>query len=68
MTVTLSTIGSAGVTIECAPAALPEAGERGVQITLGLHDGPLVLTLTADEADELGEQLHVHWPVMEIDW
>ncbi len=57
MTVTLSTIGSRGVTIDVAPAALPEAGPGGVAIELALHDGPLVLTLTADEAQQLVDAL-----------
>jgi len=57
MTVTLTTIGSSGVTIDVRPSALPEAGPGGVVIELALHDGPLMLTLTHSEAVQLAADL-----------
>jgi len=51
--VTLSTIGSRGVTVDVSRAAVEEAGPGGVSIRLGLPDGPLTLTLTAGEAEQL---------------
>lgn len=68
-TITLSTIGSRGVTVDVATAALPEAGDGGVQLELGLHDGPLILTLTRDEAFALAEEIQGtagHWSEVEI--
>ena len=49
MTITLSVIGSRGVTVAVRRSALPEARD-GVAVELTLYDGPLVLTLTRDEA------------------
>jgi len=57
MTVTLSTLGSRGVTLDVAPSALSEAGAGGVQVTLGLFDGPLTVTFTAGEALAFCEEL-----------
>jgi hypothetical protein len=60
MTIALTTIGSRGVTLMVGPSALQEALD-GVALKLTLHDGPLVLTLTREEAQalvtELTEQL-----------
>jgi hypothetical protein len=56
-TLTLTTIGSRGVQMAVAPSALTEAGVGGVQIELGLHDGPLILTLTRQEAEALAGAL-----------
>jgi hypothetical protein len=60
MTIALRTIGSRGVTVTVGPSALEEA-LHGVALKLTLHDGPLVLTLSRDEAQalvtELTEQL-----------
>ena len=60
MTIALTTIGSRSVTLTVGPSALEEAPD-GVALKLTLHDGPLVLTLTRDEAQtlvaELTEQL-----------
>ena len=50
---TLSTLGSRNLTVKVGPSALEEAGAGGVQITLGLHDGPLCVQFTADEARRL---------------
>ncbi len=55
MTITLSTIGSRGVTIDVTPAALTGLG--GCVITVGLHDGPLAISLTEDERYELVRML-----------
>jgi hypothetical protein len=49
MTIALTTIGSRGVTVTVGPSALREAPD-GVAVELTLYDGPLVLTLTRDEA------------------
>jgi hypothetical protein len=58
MTVTLSTIGSAGLRLDVQRAALPEAGPGGISIWIReLHDGPLCLTLTAVEAQQLAEAI-----------
>ncbi len=56
MTIVLSTIGSRGVAVDIGPAALPEAA-GGVAIEYGLHDGPLVFTLTDQEAHQLQAML-----------
>jgi hypothetical protein len=60
MTITLSTIGSRGITLTAGPSALKEA-RNGVALELTLHDGPPVFTLTRGEAralvTELTEQL-----------
>jgi hypothetical protein len=45
------------VRVDVGPAALAEAGAGGVQIELGLHDGPLVVTLTRAQADALSDAL-----------
>lgn len=50
----LSTIGSKGVTIKVAPSALAAGG---VQIELGVHGEPRVLTLTGEEVKALQEGL-----------
>ena len=49
MTIALTTIGSRSVTLTVGPSALQEAPD-GVAVELTLYDGPLVLTLTRDEA------------------
>ena len=49
MTVTLTTMSSQGVTVDVDPSPLAEAGPGGVTVTLGLLDGPLAVTFTADE-------------------
>lgn len=51
MTITLTTTGSRDVTIDIEPAALPEAA-GGIAIHCGLYDGPLIFTLTAEEASQ----------------
>jgi len=52
MSITLSTIGSANITINIGPSPFPEA-PGGILISYGLHDGPLTFTLTVQEAREL---------------
>jgi hypothetical protein len=52
MSITLSTIGSANITIDIRPSPFQEA-PGGVLITYGLHDGPLTFTLTVQEATAL---------------
>jgi hypothetical protein len=56
MTIALTTIGSRRVTLTIGPSALEEAPD-GVALKLTLHDGPLVLTLTQDEAQTLNAEL-----------
>ena len=56
MTITLSVIGSRGVTVTVGPSALPEA-PSGVAVELALYDGPLVLTLTRDEAQAIAADI-----------
>jgi hypothetical protein len=56
MTVALTTIGSRGVTLTVGPSALREAPD-GVAIELTLYDGPLVLTLTRDEAQTIAADI-----------
>jgi len=56
MTIGLTTIGSRSVTLTVGPSALEEAPD-GVALKLTLHDGPLVLTLTRDEAQALNAEL-----------
>jgi hypothetical protein len=56
MTITLSVIGSRGVTVTVGPSALPEVRD-GIAVELTLHDGPLVLTLTRYEAEEIAAEL-----------
>jgi hypothetical protein len=61
MTVTLSTIGSAGVTVEATPAALPEAGAGGVTIWFRSPHGDRSYTLTGLELYQLQAELdHAH--------
>jgi hypothetical protein len=50
------TIGSRGITLTVDPSALEEARD-GVALELTLHDGPLILTLTRDEARALAAEL-----------
>jgi hypothetical protein len=54
--IALTTIGSRSVTVTVGPSALEEALD-GVALELTLHDGPLVLTLTRDEAQALEAEL-----------
>jgi hypothetical protein len=57
LTVTLSTLSSRGVTVDVDPSPLREAGPRGVTVTLGLQDGPLAVTFTADELGQFMSEL-----------
>jgi hypothetical protein len=57
LTITLTTEMSRGITVDVDPSPLPEAGPRGVTLTLGLHDAPLAITLTADEVRQLMAEL-----------
>ena len=57
MTVTLSTLSSAGVTVDVDPSPLSEAGPGGITVTLGLQDGPLAVTFTAIEVREFMSEL-----------
>ena len=52
MTITLSVIGSRGVTVTVGPSALPEAPSV-VAVELTPYDGPLVPTLTRNEAQAI---------------
>ena len=56
MTIALTTIGSLSLTLTIGPSALEEALD-GVALKLTLHDAPLVLTLTRDEAQALEAEL-----------
>ena len=56
MTIALTTIGSRSVTLTVGPSVLEEALD-GVALELTLHDGPLVLSLTRDEAQALEAEL-----------
>lgn len=56
MTITLSVIGSRGVTVTVGPSALPEA-PSGVAVELALYDGPLVLTLSRNEAEAIAAEI-----------
>jgi hypothetical protein len=56
LTIALTTIGSRGVTLTVGPSALREAPD-GVAIELTLYDGPLVLTLTRDEAQAIAADI-----------
>jgi hypothetical protein len=56
VSITLSTIGSRTVTITVAASALREA-PGGIAVELTLHDGPLHLTLTCDEARSLADEI-----------
>lgn len=52
MSITLTILGSRGVTVDVGPSALYEAPD-GIAITYRLYDGPLTFTITADEAEQL---------------
>jgi hypothetical protein len=52
MSITLSTIGSANITINVGPSPFQEA-PGGILISYGLHDGPLTFALTVHEARAL---------------
>jgi len=52
MSITLSTIGSANITIDIDPSPFPEA-PGGILISYSLHDGPLTFALTVHEARAL---------------
>lgn len=52
MTITLSTIGSANITIDIAPSPFEEA-PGGILISYRLHDGPITLALTVHETRAL---------------
>jgi len=52
MTITLSTIASANITIDIAPSPFEET-PGGILISYTLHDGPLTFTLTVHEARAL---------------
>jgi hypothetical protein len=52
MTITLSILGSRGVTVDVSPSALIEAAD-GIAITYGLYDGPLTFTISAEEDEQL---------------
>jgi hypothetical protein len=52
MTITLSTIGSANITIDIGPSPFQEA-PGGIVISYHLHDGPLTFALTVHEARAL---------------
>jgi hypothetical protein len=52
MSITLSTIGSANITIDGAPSPFEEP-PGGVLISYGLHDGRLTFALTVHEARAL---------------
>ncbi|HWJ50012.1 MAG TPA: hypothetical protein VNR42_03270 [Solirubrobacteraceae bacterium] len=54
--IALTTIGSRSVTLTVGPSALREAPD-GVAVELTLYDGPLVLTLTRDEAQAIAAEL-----------
>jgi hypothetical protein len=57
LTVTLSTLSSQGVSVDVDPSPLPESGPGGVTLTLGLRDGPLSVTFTADEVRRFMSEL-----------
>jgi hypothetical protein len=57
LTVTLTTLSSQGVTVDVDPSPLPDAGPRGVTVTIGLKDGPLAVTFTADEVNQFMSEL-----------
>jgi hypothetical protein len=52
MPITLSTIGSANITIDIGPSPFEEA-PGGIVISYRLHDGPITFTLTVHEATAL---------------
>jgi hypothetical protein len=51
-TITLSILGSRGVTVDIGPSALYEAPD-GIAISYRLYDGPLTFTITAEEAEQI---------------
>lgn len=51
-TITLTVLGSRGVTVDIGPSSLYEAAD-GVAISYALHDGPLTFTITGQEAQQL---------------
>jgi len=57
VTITLSVIGSRGVTLTVSRSALEQA-PPGVAIGLARHDGPFILTLTRDEARAFAAELN----------
>jgi hypothetical protein len=57
LTVILSTRSSQGVTVDVDPSPGYEAGPGGVTVTLGLQDGPLAVTFTADEVRRFMSEL-----------
>jgi hypothetical protein len=57
VTVTLTTLSSQGITVDVDPSPLAEAGVGGVTVTLGLRDGPLAVTFTADEVRKFMSEL-----------
>ena len=57
MTVTLTTLSSQDVTVDVDPSPLSEAGPGGITVTLGLRDGPLSVTFTADEVRQFMSEL-----------
>lgn len=57
LTVTLTTLSSQGVTVDVDPSPLSEAGAGAVTVTLGLQDGPLSVTFTADEVRRFMSEL-----------
>lgn len=57
MTVTLTTLSNRGVTVDVDPSPFPETGPGGITVTLGLHDGPLAVTFTANEVREFMSEL-----------
>jgi hypothetical protein len=52
MSITLSTVGSANITIDSGPSPFQEA-PGGILISYGLHDHRLTFTLTVQEARAL---------------
>jgi hypothetical protein len=52
VTIHLTTTDSQGISIDVKPAGVPEAA-GGITISLQFHDGPLAVTLTAAETDQL---------------
>jgi hypothetical protein len=52
MTITLTTIGSANITIDIAPCPFEEA-PGGILISYRLHDGPITFALTVHETRAL---------------
>ena len=57
MTTTLTTLSSQGVTVDVDPSQRSEAGPGSVTLTLGLQDGPVAVTFTADEVRRFMSEL-----------